>query len=109
MPGTGGGVKLCGRNAVNPSLPADNVRDPSAFLRVLRAKLGEPDNVADANYSYSIRDLQTGVEFMAYSAQSGPAYGGSPVDCFVDFENNDYRLKPAVLETLTDFERWLGS
>lgn len=107
--GTAGGVKLCGRDRVNSSLTPQQARDTALFLVALQNRLGLPDDASDADYSYSVRDQQSGVEFMAYSAQSGPAYGGSPVDSFMDFERNDYRIKPIVLSVLADFENWIGS
>lgn len=106
--GTAGGTKLCGRVQVNPTLSRDEAMDVARFGRKLAARLGPPDQVGDADYSYSIRDLQNGVEFEAYAAQSGPAYGGSPGESYTDFENGDYRLKQETLRTLTEFESWLG-
>jgi len=104
-----GGAKLSGRAAVNPALTPAEAADVALFGRLLAARLGAPDHTSDADYTYCIRDQQNGVDFRAYSAQSGPAYGGSPADCFVDLENNDNRVKPGVLDTLASFETWLGA
>lgn len=105
--GIGGGVKLCGRAHVNPTLSPTDALDVERFRRKLEARFGRPDHVADADYSYSVRDNLTGVEFEAYSAQSGPAYGGAPADSFVDFDQDDYRIKPEVFRTLAAFDAWL--
>jgi hypothetical protein len=105
--GTAGGTKLCGRDQVNLALSHEEGMDVARFGRELAARLGPPDQVGDTDYSYSIRDTQTGVEFEAYAAQSGPAYGGSPSESYTDFESGDYRLKQDVLRTLTEFESWL--
>lgn len=103
------GVKLLGRREVVPALTDDEAYDSAGFGTLLKARLGEPDDGGDADFSYAIIDRRTGVRFRAYAAQSGPAYGGSPAACFVDDEHDDRRLKPAVLQSLRDFEAWLTS
>ena len=105
--GTAGGAKIASRQAANPRLTAREANDERQFLALLRARLGEPDPRGDSAFSYSIRDTQTGVVFEAYSAQSGPSYGGSPPKHFVDFVGHDNRTKPEVMQVLADFERWL--
>ncbi len=107
-PGEAGGVKLANRHLVNPDLSDDEVYDVRGFSALLTTRFGTPDPAGDADYSYSILDRHTGVRFEAYAAQSGPAYGGSPAECFVDYDNDDYRLKPEVMQALVDFERWIG-
>jgi hypothetical protein len=102
-----GGAKLAGRRAVNPALSHKESFDSRRFGALLAARFGVPDTGGDDEYSYPIQDLETGVRFLAYSAQSGPAYGGSPADCFIDYDRDDYRLKPEVLRALQDFEAWL--
>lgn len=110
LPGrAAGGAKIAGRRDANPRLTPREANDERQFLALLRKRLGEPDPRGDSAFSYSIRDTQTGVVFEAYSAQSGPSYGGSPPDHFIDFEANDNRTKPEVMQVLTDFERWLES
>jgi hypothetical protein len=89
-----GGVKLCGRRVVNPSLWYEQSIDPDHFLYGLRARLGEPDPRGDSLYSYSERDTRTGVEFEAYSAQSGPAYGGRMDDFSEVNPRPDPRRRP---------------
>ena len=107
--GAAGGAKLCGRRAANPALTPDEAFDDDLFGRLLAARFGASDPVGDERYAYSIRDDRTGIEFKAYSATTGPAYSGSPPTHFIDFENNDYRVKPTVMRTLTEFETWLTS
>lgn len=107
--GAVGGAKLSGRAALNPALTSDQALDDALFGRLLAARFGASDPVGDAAYAYSIRDQETGIEFRAYAAQTGPAYAGSPPSCMVDFDNNDYRVKPEVLHALAQFETWLCS
>lgn len=102
-----GGAKLASRRAVNAALSDDEAYDVHAFGALLAARFGLSDQAGDADYSYSILDQFTGVRFRAYAAQSGPAYGGVPDECWVDAENDDYRLKPEVVSTLQEFEKWL--
>jgi hypothetical protein len=102
-----GGTKLAGRRDVNPALSFEQWIDSDRFLRQLEDRFGDPDHIGDERYWYAIQDTLTGVKFAAYSAQSGPSYGGDPQESYVDFENNDYQLKPDVLRTLRDFDAWL--
>jgi len=101
------GAKLASRYETNPTLTDDEAFDVQAFGTLLMARFGASDSAGDVYYSYAILDQDTGVRFRAYAAQSGPAYAGLPGECFVDFDNDDYRLKPEVLMTLQDFEKWL--
>jgi hypothetical protein len=101
-----GGLKLAARRDVS-ALPPDTAQDERHFGERLRRAFGEPDRNRDAAYAYAIRDTETGVIVRAYSAQSGPAYGGEPDDCFVDYAGGDYRLKPDVRRTLTELDAWL--
>lgn len=105
--GTIGGLKLGNRGDFNKTLSWTESDDVERFGALLRRAFGPPDMNPDADYSYTVHDNETGVTVRAYSAQSGPAYGGRPADCFVDFENDDYRLKPEVERTLVDLDRWL--
>jgi hypothetical protein len=100
-------MKLANRHQVNPRLTREEAADPDRFRRDLEACLGPPDDSSDAEFSYCVRDRQTGLSFLAYSAQSGPAYGGEGPDCCVDFEGHDYRIRPEVLRSLAEFEEWL--
>jgi hypothetical protein len=102
-----GGAKIAGRHDANPRLAWAEASDDDRFLPLLRRRFGDPDDRGDVRFSYSIRDNETGVEFEAYSGASGPAYGGSPPDHFIDFENNDNRTKPEVMAVLAAFEEWL--
>lgn len=107
--GVAGGAKIASRRAANPRLTVREAVNEKPFLALLRKRLGEPDPRPDSDFSYSILDTQTGVVFEAYSAQSGPSYGGYPPEHFIDLEANDTRTKPEVMQVLADFERWLES
>ena len=102
--GAAGGIKLAPRRAVNPSLSHERAMDPDRFLHGLRARLGEPDPRGDSLFSYSVRDRGTGIEFEAYSAQSGPAYGGD-IDHFAEVSRGEVRAD--VLEVLARFDAWV--
>jgi hypothetical protein len=103
-----GGAKLCNRIDVNPRLSVWQGVDSEAAAALLAARFGPSDPVgSDCDYSYSIRDRKTGLEFEAYSGPSGPAYGGFPPESFVDFENGDYTTRPEILAALREFEDWL--
>ncbi len=102
--GAAGGIKLCPRRAVSPSLSYEQAMDSARFLRGLRARLGEPDPRGDSLFGYSVRDTATGVEFEAYSAQSGPSYGGDP-DYFADLARG--KLRDDVLDALARFDAWV--
>lgn len=106
-PRSAGGTKLAGRLQVNAALTYEQWIDSDRFLQQLTDRFGEPDHIGDERFWYAIQDTQTGVKFVAYAAQSGPSYGGDPQESYIDFENNDYRLKPEVLQTLIDFDAWL--
>jgi hypothetical protein len=107
--GSAGGAKIASRRDANPRLsPLEAVED-GPFLALLRAHLGEPDHRGDSAFSYCVRDTVLGVDFEAYSGPSGPAYGGSPPDHFIDFARNDNRTKPEVLRSLAAFEAWLAA
>lgn len=105
--GTIGGLKLAARRDVNKDLSYEEATDVERFGALLQRAFGLPDKDSDADYSYIVRDSDTGVVIRAYSAQSGPAYGGMPDDCFVNFKDGDYRLKPEVERTLEELDRWL--
>jgi hypothetical protein len=106
-PGAAGGPRLCGRRDVNPVLGANAAMNVKLFASQLAARFGPPDDVSDAEYSYSIEDRETGFMFEARSANSGPCYAGVPSEAMVDFEHDDYRIRPEVLQILVDFEHWL--
>lgn len=103
-----GGVKLAGRKAINPNLTYDEAFEDEPSFGLLRAKFGEPD-IGDHVYSYKIRDAAMNIEFEAYCGNSGPAYGGDPNTCFMDYLAEDYRVKPIVLQALKEFDIWLCS
>lgn len=62
------------------------------FVSRLWARFGPPRSVGDEGFTYDLVDRETGLAFSAYSAGSGPAYGGD-----------------ATLEVLEVFERWIAS
>jgi hypothetical protein len=70
------GSKLFGRRDVNSRLTIDRAVDRGAFLAKLWAQLGPP-SPRDGGFEYYVRDSETGMEFVAYSGASGPAYGGA--------------------------------
>jgi hypothetical protein len=107
--GAAGGVKIATRRQANAGLSSAQAADANAFLALLQVRLGAPDKRGDVMFSYSVRDVLTGVEFEAYAGASGPAYGGVPADHFVDFEGGDNRTKQDVLDVLAVFEQWLVS
>ncbi|WP_141322745.1 hypothetical protein [Myxococcus sp. AB025B] len=111
-PGAAGGTKLCGRQAVNPGLSVREAFDEERFLAGLKARLGEPGPpVADARYSYSVRDRDTGMTFEAYCAQSGPSYGGEvlagQVAAFERTAEGGFRLRQDAREVLAAFDVWV--
>ena len=55
-------------------------RSTGDFLSRIWALYGSPDSVQFEGFSYAFRDTKTGICFSAYSAGSGPAFGGFPVD-----------------------------
>lgn len=102
--GFAGSIKIIPRRNANPSLTFQQAMDPDRFLRGLRARLGEPDPSGDTLFSYLVRDRRTGIQFEAYSAQSGPAYGGSPA-YYADISRG--RVREDVMEVLTRFDAWV--
>jgi hypothetical protein len=81
------------------------------FLSRLWSLYGPPDEVGFEGFTYTFRDKETGMIFTAYSAGSGPAYGGfvedaSKLDPILDlFEKLLQNTKPAdcEIEFETDF------
>jgi hypothetical protein len=55
-------------------------RSTGDFLSRIWALYGPPDSVEFEGFFYAFRDTETGISFSAYSAGSGPAFGGFPVD-----------------------------
>jgi hypothetical protein len=101
------GLKLANRLDVNKALSYTQASDVNRFAALLRRAFGAPDTNSDATYSYGVHDNDTGVTVRAYSAQSGPAYGGMPDDCFEDYAGGRYVLKPEVARTLAELDTWL--
>ncbi len=50
------------------------------FLSRIWALYGPPNSVEFEGFSFAFRDTETGISFSAYSAGSGPAFGGFPLD-----------------------------
>lgn len=65
------------------------------FLSRLWTLYGKPNGVAYEGFQYTFKDVQTGLIFTAYSAGSGPAYGGNS-------EN-----KTALIPIITKFDKML--
>lgn len=102
-----GGDKLCGRQQANPSLSRDEAMNVNLFGRLLSKRFGPPDQGGDADYYYSIEDTSSGYTFGAYSGNSGPSYAGVTPESVIDFDKEDYRIRPEILQILSDFEQWL--
>jgi hypothetical protein len=105
--GTIGGLKLANRVDVNKNISYEEATDVKRFGTLLQRAFGPPDTDTDADYSYIVRDDDTNVIVRAYSAQSGPAYGGEPDDCFADVASGNFTLRPSVERTLSELDAWL--
>lgn len=69
------GSKLFSRRDVNSGLGLDRAMDRGAFLAQLWAHFGPP-SPRDGGFEYHLRDLETNLDFVAYSTAKGPSYGG---------------------------------
>ncbi len=95
------------RNRIN----LQKTDDFGDFLSRLWALFGSPNEIVYEGFDYTFRDKETGVIFTAYSAGSGPAYGGfsedgATLDAILDlFEELIQNTKPAdcEIEFETDF------
>jgi|SRR6478672_4697016 len=58
------------------------------FLSRLWKLYGKPNEIEYEGFSYTLRDINSGLVFTAYSAGSGPAYGGKQEDA--------EKLKPII-------------
>jgi hypothetical protein len=67
------------------------------FVSRIWAHYGPPDSIHFEGFDYTFRDKETGLIFSAYSAGSGPAYGGNRQDAI--------KLEPV----LAAFDRLLES
>ncbi len=65
------------------------------FLARIWALYGPPDSVQFEGFFYAFQDTETGIRFSAYSAGSGPGFGGFPKD------------KESLLPVLDQFETML--
>jgi hypothetical protein len=99
-------IKLAGRAIVNPALTHEQAMDSRRFASLLARRFGASDNEPDLDFSYSIRDTRTGYSVRVYSGNSGPAYGGA-VECFVDYDAGDTRVREDVMQMLREFDSWL--
>lgn len=99
--GLAGGTKIASRKLANPHLSIEKAMDENRFLEGLKHLFGTPDQLGDTLFSYSIRELETGIEFEVYSAQSGPAYGGT-LQHYDDLKTG--KLKMEVLYVLLLFD-----
>lgn len=105
---TPGFIKLGGRRLFNLGLDDLAAYDDALFARQLEAALGLRFLDGERFIERVFIDHVTGTNFSVYSAQSGPAYGGSPALCLVDFSQGDNRLRPEVRACLQAFEQWLS-
>src|SRR5687767_8765367 len=69
------GSKLFHRRDVNSRLTIDRAVDRGEFLAKLWALFG-PAARRDSGFEYFVRDLETNLDFTAYSGTRGPYYGG---------------------------------
>jgi hypothetical protein len=99
-----GGTGLISRLYLNPSLIYSVAIDMEHFRNKLKMRFGDPDK-CDAGFSYSICEVHTGIKFEAYSAQSGPKYGGE-IDLFDD-QNKPHFIREDVLDILYEFDVWI--
>lgn len=100
------GFKIATRKDINKKLSDFDAYDIEQFLASLKFLFGEPDNIVDNTLSYSIFDNKTMISFVAYSGNSGPAYGGG-IYHFEDIKRG--KLLPEVLESLLAFDLYLIS
>jgi hypothetical protein len=68
--------KLYTRREVSPQLAADQAIDRGGFLARLWRLFGAP-HPRVGGFEYSLRDTETGLEFVAYCGVQGPCYGGN--------------------------------
>jgi hypothetical protein len=81
------------------------------FVSRIWALYGPPDSIQYEGFDYTFRDKKTKIIFTAYSAGSGPAYGGTQQDAdrlesvLIAFDNLLESTKPAdcEIEYETDF------
>jgi hypothetical protein len=99
-------VKLASRRDVNPSLSFEQAMDEARFRALLERRFGASDDEPDLEFSYAVRDTETGHSVRVYAGQSGPAYGGGS-ECFVDYDAGDYRVREDVLGMLRALDAWL--
>ena len=105
---TSGFSKLGNRRAFHPALNWDDNYDDALFSRVFETAFGVALLSGGHFTEKVIFDRVNGVTFSVYSAQSGPAYGGSPAACRVAFADGDNRLRPEVQASLEAFEQLLA-
>jgi hypothetical protein len=90
------GLKLFGRDEVNPRLAFEDAMDPGAFLARLWAHFG-PASERDSGFLYHLHDRTTGLGFTAFSGGSGPGYAG------------DHDQRDAYRPVLEAFEQMLDA
>ncbi len=69
-------AKLFNRADLYDRKAYDWAKSTGDFLGRLWALYGEPDTIGREGFTYHLRDEVTGKAFSAYSASSGPAFGG---------------------------------
>ncbi len=102
-------------NRVDLGLSPEIAFSTGDFISRLWAAFGKPQELMYEGFNYTIRHKETGIVFTAYSAGSGPAYGGSSeqekINYVVEeFDNLLRKVEPAdcEIEYETDFGTMLS-
>ena len=66
--------------SIGTSLIINSPRSVGDFLSRIWANYGPPDGIQFEGFDYTFKHVPSGLIFTAYSAGSGPAYGGKPED-----------------------------
>jgi hypothetical protein len=72
--------KTCGSSKIRNHVVLNRKAFIGDFVSRIWAHYGPPDEVGYEGFTYVFRDKETGLIFTAYSAGSGPAYGGFSVN-----------------------------
>jgi hypothetical protein len=70
-----GRAKVCDRAAVNPALAREAAHDVARFGAQLTTRFNLPHTDGTTRVAVCVRDTSTGLDFEAFAAPSGPAYG----------------------------------
>lgn len=69
-------LALVGTSKIRNRINLDKTDDFGDFLSRLWALFGPPEEIHYEGFTYTLKDTVTDLVFSAYSAGSGPAYGG---------------------------------